>query len=297
MKLLQEVLQRKLRLPKLLLQLDRLDLVELLLRLLDKGDDVTHPEDAGSNTVRVERFQGIQFLTDPDELDRRLNYCADRKRCAAAAVAVELREDDPVEVQAIMEGLCRVHGILARHRVHDKQNLVGGGLLLDRGDFLHHRFIDMQAPCRIDDDRITDVFAGEVDGVRCDLHGPRFPVHVDRYPQLFPQHHQLVDGRGAIDVRCNQQRVTPLPLQKIRQLGGEGGFTRTLQARHEDHRRGCIRGPDFRFRLTEQPDHLIMDDLDDELSRCDAIQDFLADGSRLDLLDEVLRDLVVDIGI
>ena len=40
-----------------------------------------------------------------------------------------------------------------------------------------------------------------------------------------------------------------------------------------------------------------MDDLDDELARRQAPQDFLADRLLLDFVNEVLDDLVVDVGV
>jgi len=40
-----------------------------------------------------------------------------------------------------------------------------------------------------------------------------------------------------------------------------------------------------------------MNDLDDELTRGDALQDFLADRTLLHVLDELLDDLVIDVGV
>jgi hypothetical protein len=51
-----------------------------------------------------------------------------------------------------------------------------------------------------------------------------------------------------------------------------------------------------RRRLSQQLDQFFMDDLDDGLRRREALHHLRADGARLDLLDELLDDLVVDVG-
>ena len=64
------------------------------------------------------------FSPDADELDGLARDLADGKGAAAAGVAVHLRHDDAVEVDALGEGRGDVHDVLAGHGVDDHEDLV-----------------------------------------------------------------------------------------------------------------------------------------------------------------------------
>ena len=108
LQLLQKILQRKLRLPDLRFQLDRLFFVELLLRLLDEGDDVAHAKDAGGQSFGMEPFQRLRLFAGADELDRLADRRPQGDRRAAAGIAIHLGEHRTVytPVAREMPGRC-----------------------------------------------------------------------------------------------------------------------------------------------------------------------------------------------
>ena len=89
----------------------------------------------------------------------------------------------------------------------------------------------------------------------------------------------------------------PALLQPVRQLARGGRFAGTLQAGHQ-HDRRRLRGELQLGRvLAEHLDQFVAHDLDDLLARRECRQHFLADRLRLDLVDELLDDLEVDVGL
>jgi hypothetical protein len=70
-----------------------------LLELLDQADDVARAQDAAGHAVGPELLQPVRRLAHTDELDRLAGHRPDRQRGAAARVAVQLGQDDAVQVQ------------------------------------------------------------------------------------------------------------------------------------------------------------------------------------------------------
>src|SRR5205814_4219642 len=113
-KLLEEVVHR----PHLLDQLDLLDevvevelageyffgvllglfFVDYALEVLHQPDDVAEAEDAARQPLGAELLQLVEPLAHADELDGLAGDLLDGERRAAARVAVELREDESVEM-------------------------------------------------------------------------------------------------------------------------------------------------------------------------------------------------------
>ena len=83
----------------------------------------------------------------------------DRQRRAAAGVAVELGQDDPVEADAVEEGQCGRDGVLADHRVDDEQGLVGRDGVPDVGGLLHQLGVDAEPAGGVDDDDVVQLAA------------------------------------------------------------------------------------------------------------------------------------------
>ena len=100
LQLVAEVLERELVLAELLLERLGLLLVVGLLDLLDQRQDVALAEDPRRHAVGVEGLERLELLAHADEEDRRPGDGADRERGAAAGVAVELGEDDAVDLRA-----------------------------------------------------------------------------------------------------------------------------------------------------------------------------------------------------
>src|SRR5690606_36073393 len=115
----------------LLLQLLRLLFVELLLRPLDEGHYVAHPEDTLSHPARIERRERIQLLTHRCKLDGLMHNVADGERRPAPRIAIELRKHDAIKVEPPVELLRGVHGILPCHAIDDEEDLMRMYRLLD----------------------------------------------------------------------------------------------------------------------------------------------------------------------
>ncbi len=95
----------------------------------------------------------------PSELDRLAGDGAHRQRGAAAGVAVELGEDDAVEVDRCCELLGDVDGVLAGHGVDHQQDVVRLDRVADAHELAHQLVVDVQAAGGVDDDHVAAVGA------------------------------------------------------------------------------------------------------------------------------------------
>ena len=100
---------------------------------------------SGMNSSRASSFSPT-----PHELDRHLGDFLDRQGRPAAGVAVELGEDDAVEIEGVVERLGAVDGVLAGHGVADEEDVVGPDEPIDLLELLHRHLGDVQSarPCR-----------------------------------------------------------------------------------------------------------------------------------------------------
>ncbi len=103
LELVEEVLERELVLPSLRSSLLGLVLVDLLLGLLDERQHVAHAEDALGHPVGVELLEVAELLAGGGEQDRLAGDRLDRKRRAAARIAVQLGQDHAVELGDLAE--------------------------------------------------------------------------------------------------------------------------------------------------------------------------------------------------
>ena len=101
------------------------------LGLLDEREDVAHAQNAVGRAVRMERFERVEFLAHADELQRLAGDVADRKRRAAARVAIHLGQDHAGDAQPLVEFVGRFHGVLPGHGVGHEQDLDRVELLLE----------------------------------------------------------------------------------------------------------------------------------------------------------------------
>ena len=100
-------------------------LVELFFGALEEGGDVAHAEDAADDAVGVEGFEGVGLFAGAEELDGLAGDLADGEGGAAAGVAVHFGEDGAGDVEAVVEGLGGVDGVLAGHGVGDEEDFGG----------------------------------------------------------------------------------------------------------------------------------------------------------------------------
>ena len=245
----------------------------------------------------MENLQRVKFLSGAEELDRLPHRRAKRESRPSPCVPIHLGEHRTVKVQALVKCPGGVDGILSRHGVDHEEDLVRGDRLLDRLHFLHHLLVDVQPSGGIDDDEVTRILP------RVNHSPPRerdsvLPgLLVERNIDLARQCPQLLDGCRPIRVRRDKKRMMAAPLEVQGKFCAEGRLPRSLQTRHKDHggwsRTKCHRcrgGP-------EQRDELVMDQLHNELAGCDARENVLPQRLCLDVVDELLRNLVVDVGI
>ena len=134
--------------------------LHLLGGLLHQGEHVAHAEDAACHPLGMEGLESLYLLAGADELDRRTAHLADRKGCTAAGVAVELGEHGSCDANLIVEGPGEIGGLLADHRIHHQQHLVGLHGLTDPHHLLHHRRVDLESASGVYQHRVEALLAG-----------------------------------------------------------------------------------------------------------------------------------------
>ena len=171
--------------------------------------------------------------------------------------------------------------------------------ILDGLDFDHHRLIDGEAAGGIDNHQVVAVLLGVLDGMLCDGQGVlALGLAVDGHLDLLGDGLQLVDGGGTVDVTGHEQRVAFFfaVLQAVGKFAGEGGLTGTLQTRHQDDG-GIALDAERGFLATHQRCQLVMDNLDHQLAGIDGIDDVLAHGFGLDVVNEFLGYRITHVGV
>ena len=293
-----EIVEVELVLAEFLLQALSLFLVELLLSTLHKAHHVAHTEDSIRHTRWMEHVDGLHLLASTDELDRLRHHRANREGCTTAGVAIELREHYAIEIQTVVEFLCRVHSILTRHRVDHEQRLVWMEEVLQALNLVHHLLIDGQTTGGIDDYHVVTFGFSLLQGVfgnRDDVFVLQF--RVDGNANLFSHHVQLLDSSRAIDVASHEQRLlVALVLQHIGEFARERGLTRTLQSRHQNNGRSVLE-LQVDSLTTHEFSQLVVHKLHHELSGLDGREHVHTHCLLLHSVGEGLCHLVVHVGI
>ena len=83
-----------------------------------------------------------------------------RERSAAARVSVELREDDAVEGDTVLERLRDRDRFLAGHRVEHEQDVRRLRRVAHRGELFHERLVDVQPARSVEDDDVLALALG-----------------------------------------------------------------------------------------------------------------------------------------
>ena len=285
--------------------------IEDLLGLLDEAQHIAHAEDPAGHPVGVEDVEVVQLLAGGREQDRHAGDLADRQRRATAGVAVELGQHHAGEADTGPECLGGGHRVLADHRVEHEQRLVGGHRVADRGRLGHQHVVDAEPARGVDDDDVEHLSLGLSQpgrghghrvagtcvagfgrlgrgaGVRSE-HGDPGPLADDL---------QLGDSPGALEIAGHQQWGMALPLEPARQLAGQGGLTRPLQAGQHDHRGRGLGERQLAGLPAEDADELVVDDFDDLLGRVQCARDLRALGAVLDAVDEGPHHRQRDVGL
>ena len=297
LQLLQIIRKRQPVFPQLLLQLLCLLLIVLLLRLLNKGQHIAHTQNAGGHAVGMEQFDHIQLLAGTHKFDGLSGSRPDGQGRTAAGVAVQLGQHHAVNAQCIVESLGGIHRVLTGHGVHHQQDLIGlhGGL--DVPQLVHQRLVDMQTAGGIQKHHVIAVVSGVLHRFPGDGHGVDLPHFKHRDVQLLAHHLQLGNGGRTVHVAGRQQRaLAELAAHQAGQLRAVGGFTGALQAHHHDHRGPAVGSRDLGVGTAHQFGQFLVDDLDDLLGGCQALQHVAAHAALRHLGHKVLDYLVADVG-
>ena len=101
----------------------------------------------------------------------------------------------------------------------------------------------------------------------------------DGHAGLAAEHPQLLDGGRALEVGADEQRVAALLLEPARQLARGGRLAGALEPGEEDDGRRAGGEGDLEGLAAEDPDELLVDDLDDLLGRAQALRQVGADAA------------------
>src|SRR5581483_7811400 len=229
------------------------------------------------------------------ELDRLPGHGPNRQGSAAARVAVELREDDPVERDPLLEGLRDRDGLLAGHRVQDEQHVVRLHLAADAIELLHQRLVDLQPAGGVDDDDVAALRARLLEALAGGRDGVVSLGRVDRDLDLAAELLELRDRRRSLQIGGDEGRRLSLLAQEERELAGGRRLARALEAREQDHRRRPAGKRELRVAAPHRRGQLLVDDLHDLLAGREALQHVLPERAFAHARDEVLDDREVDV--
>ena len=176
-------------------------LVHLGAGLFNQGHHIAKTQNTGGHALRVEGLQVADLLPHTGKLNGLAGGSLHRKGRAAAGVAVQLGEDNPVHPQAAVEALGHVNGVLAGHGVDDQKGLIGLYLGLDGPQLVHQRLVDVQAAGGVDNDNVVAVIVCVGKGLFADEQGVCLAHLEDRDPRFLSHHLQLVDGGGQATKR------------------------------------------------------------------------------------------------
>ena len=296
--LAEEIVEVELVLLDFALQLLGFLLVVLGLCALHEADDIAHTKDAVGHSLGVEHVEGFHFLACADKFDGFVHHGANTQGCTAAGVAIEFCQDDAIVVQAVVEFLGGIHGVLSRHGINNKERFVGLASLLDGCNLAHQFLVNGQTTSGIDDNRVVSLGLGVLDAFAGDGHGVlALQIHVDGHVNLLCQHAKLLNGCGTIDVAGHEQGAAVfLRLEQECEFAREGGLTRTVETCHEDDG-GMALELEFLCRTSHECGQLIVYNLHEQLSRLHGGEHVLSEGLLLDSIGEGLGYLIIDVGI
>ena len=167
----------------------------------------------------------------------------DGQRGAAAGVAVELGQDDAVDLERLVEGLGHGHGVLAGHRVDDEERVVR--LRRRRRCWRTCSIISASMARRPAVSTMSDVLPSRRASSR-----PRLATATDRRcrngPPRLAEHGTSIwrpsvrscsTAAGRWRSAPTSSGWRPWPLEPAGQLGRVGGLAGALQAGHQHDRR------------------------------------------------------------
>lgn len=159
----------------------------------------------------------------------------------------------------------------------------------------HHLIVDVKPSSSVEHQNVTTKVLGSLqstfDYLDRVLPVPREHRDVDALTELF----QLVYRRRPIGVGGNEHGASTVLSQMKCELAGRRGFPTTLKAHQHDHGRMMFQ-LQWRVGTSHYVDEFVPDDLYELLIWSEALENFFPQCFLLDVLDEILYNLVVDIG-
>ncbi len=176
-----------------------------LFGLLDQRQHVTHAKDPRRHPIGMEDLELVELLADRCELDRLAGDRLDRERGTAARVAVELRQQDAVECDPLLEGGGDVDCLLARHRVEDEQDVRRLQLISELLELVHQLGVDLQAAGSVDDDDVPPLGSRLLEAELCRLDGIVALAREDRDLNLLAELFELSDRGRTLQIGRDQR--------------------------------------------------------------------------------------------
>ena len=234
-------------------------------------------------------FQAVGPLADAHKLDGDAGNPGYGQGRPAAGIAVHFGHYQAGQPYPLMKLLGGVHRILAGHRVHRQQGLVGGYGGLDFRQFRHQVVVDVQAAAGVNDGPSQALLPGQGNAI------PDYPGYgggfgilgMDGNIQLTAQGFQLGNGRRAAQVGRHQEGGVALAAQVQGQFGGGSGFAGPLQADQHQHGGQTAGGGKAVVAAAEDGGQFLVDDFDHLLAGGEAFQDGGVQGAFLDFSHKV----------
>ena len=249
----------------------------------------------------MELLEVLHRLAGRGEHDRLAGHLGDGQGGTTAGVAVELREHDTGEVDAVEERLGGLHRVLTDHGVDDEEDLVRVDRAADVRGLLHELFVDAESTGGVDDDDVMQLRLRDLDRVGGDLdriaHAVARLRGVDVGGGAFADDLELVDRVGSLQVGGDEHRTVALGLQPVGELSGQGRLTGALEAGEHDHRRRALGQVEPPGLAAEDADEFVIDDLDDLLAGVERGRDLLGQCPFADPAGEGAHDRQSDVGI
>ena len=157
--------------------------------------------------------------------------------------------------------------------------------------------VDLQTTGGIDDDHVTQMVDGLLDGALGDIDRVLAVTAEDRHADLATERGKLVGSSGTVDVARGEQRRAALLLEQVGKLYGSRGLTGALQTHEHDDIRNAVTKNELALGGAEHLGELVEHDLDDVLRRRQRLHDLGGHAALLGLGNELLDDLKVNVGL
>ena len=116
---LQIIVEAKLGFLELLLHTSGFLFVDIGLSFLNETHHIAHSKDSRSHSVGIKLFQIGKLFTHTHIEDRFSAGGLNGKGCTASGIAVKLCQDDSVNANLLIEGICHIHSVLSGHGIYD----------------------------------------------------------------------------------------------------------------------------------------------------------------------------------